>query len=228
MIQESKIEPTYKIFDYVREGIGHFDPLAIDDKKDVLIRFSEKVTIDERGFKTKIEQYESDLVTIDPVTLVRTITYSDLVKCTDVSYVIGSDDALLSRTETYSFVKEVDNVDTLLPVGIPKVKGYTGVESLSEGVKRRENVINMLKQRTAYYILLTEASVNNVPEAEVASKSIGEAVAVETGNFISINTANHLIAAIAGIVDTRLDNVVDGNGSTIRDVMMFTIQNSNL
>lgn len=228
MIQESKVKPTYKIFDYVREGVDHFDPLAIDDKKDVLIRFAEKVTIDDRGFKTKIEEYESDVVTIDPVTLIRTITYADLVKCTDVSYVIGSDDALLSRTETYSFVKEVDNVDTLIPVGTPKVKGYTGVESLSEGVKRRENVINMLKQRTAYYLMLTEASVTNVPEAEVAAKSIGEAVAVETVNFISINTADNLITAISLIADVRLDNIVDGNALTIRDVMMGTIENSNL
>ncbi len=52
-INKGEEKPTLKIYSFVRQGVKTIDPLTIDDKKDVTIRFAKKVTIDEKRFKNE-------------------------------------------------------------------------------------------------------------------------------------------------------------------------------
>ena len=122
----------YKIFDFIRDGVSTSDALTIDHKKDVTIRFAEKNIYDTKGFKTSVEIYETSTVSIDPNTLVKTISYNNLIKKINLTYEVGIDSALKSRSETFLFYRKDDSFDQ---VGNTKIQYYTSEESIKEGVR---------------------------------------------------------------------------------------------
>lgn len=217
--------PPFKINAFTRDGVALFDPLAIDHKKDVNIRFAEKNTIDDRGFKIKTEIYEYSIVTVQPVSFIRSVEYYNLIKIIDINYVIGADTGPLSRTEIFSFVREDGSVEQLEDF---KIKYYSSTEGITEGVKRRHNVIDKLKSTVVYLLMQTEQPLS-VPQAENMAKPITLLLENEISGFIEGNTRAELEQAIASCTGFDwLNNVINGDGQTIRDLMVYTINISEL
>ncbi len=80
-----------------------------------------------KGLKTKLEIFESSEIVPDPVTLIKTPTFDNLVKVVDTSYEVGADSNILSRTERFYFV---DTEEVLTEYGQPKIKKYDSTASL--------------------------------------------------------------------------------------------------
>lgn len=230
MIPSQNIQDSpFKIYNFTREGVNRFDPLAIDDKKDVTIRFAEKHTLDAKGFKISTEIYESDVVTITQPFLIRSIAYNNLIKKIDISYQIGSDNSLLSRTEQFCFYRE--NGDEVCVS--TKVKHYDAVTAIAEGVRRRHNVMDRVKASLVGLLIETEVpkgTIANVPEAEDLAKPLALSLSDEITGFIEGNARTELEGAIFALVGYPwLDNTVPSQGgATIRQILISIVNASQL
>ncbi len=221
----------YKIYDFVFPHIRTFIPFSIDYMKDVKVKFSRKNEFDQYGFLTKVTYYELETVTVDPVTLIRTVQYDNEILKVEISYNVTDDGYVSYRDTKRSYMLDTDLYE--VEGEITKRKHYDTTQALKEGLRRRQNVIDILKLSVAGVIYLTEATlgnITNVIEAEQLGIPAFTELAIEVDNYVSGNTSAEMIAAINGLSSVTypwLDNVIPASGgATIKMYAMSIISNA--
>jgi len=221
----------YKIYDFVFSHIRTFTPFSIDYMKDVSIKLSRKNEFNDKGFLTKVTYYESQTVTVDPTTLIRTVEYDNEILKVEINYNITSDGYVSYRDTKRSYMLDSDIYEEAGE--ITKRKHYDTVQALKEGLRRRQNVIDGLKLSVAGVIYITEATlgnITNVIEAEVLGIPAFTSLTIPVENYISGNTSPELIASIDGLSSVTfpwLDNVIpNAGGATVKQYAMSIISNA--
>ena len=230
-------EDCYKIYQFInqdkKKGCVNFvtEPYSLDYKKDVDKRFAKEMFFDQYGWLSKVVYYESSSVSINPVTLVKTITYTNEILTVDFTWNVGSDGYTSDRSVTRKWMKESG---TYSP-SVSKDKIYTTFEAQNEGYRRRKNVSNILKGEVVGNILETEwngVDVVNVLDAQDLGMPALNEIKVNLSGFEENNTVSDLITAIDGLSSVTypfLENLVPSKGNkSIRQLAKDRVVNSQI
>ena len=194
-------ENNYLIYYFLNEdGYRKFRnftevPISLDYKKDVNIRFAKKIEFDKYGFVTTVTYYETVNVTINETNLAREYEYVNEILKVSFEWNIGIDGYISNRTVNRQWKKE----DGTYSSDHIKTKDYSIIEGQNEGIRRRRNVANLLKQNIVGAIMEVEfidSNPLNIIEAQnlgiVPLNEIKESLL----GFEENNSINDLVNAI--------------------------------
>lgn len=145
--------------------------------------------------------------------------FTDLILKSEMVYVRDADDIAQRRTTTRTWICENESEHAIQKIS---EKVYSDEEALDEGVRKRQNVINMIQIPIIGMIMATESI------AQSAALDIGnvflEDYAVELNSFIQTPRQNALSTRL--IAETGyawLDNVAIPPSTTIRDYILSRV-----
>lgn len=141
-------------------------------------------------------------------------TFSDPILREDIVYLRDAGNNAITQTKTITWICEdgTDHADTKV-----MTKVYTPSESIREGVRRRGNIVTYLKGATVGLLMATEIPAGKTAEEvmDMGRAFIGVYEA-DLQLFIDAGLPNIHTNVGADTTHAWLNNVIDGNGTTIR------------
>jgi len=233
-------ENIFKIYNFVNgdadNRIDNYfrDPISLEYKKDVNIRFPTEEIFDVYGNLITINYYESVNIDINPLGI-KTTTYINKILTVSVNYVYGDDGYLNYRDIT----REWYLLDDTIGCSITKRKFYTNNQAKKAGERRRKNIQNILETKVGTALFLKKGSplvggdgtFNTVAEADTYGKPLLNALSIYFNKYITNNEHDLLLNEISNIDETTYDWVLEIDpftNKTIKQLSYDIIQDSIL
>jgi len=216
----------YKLYHYISddtiERLGELDytitPKSIDYKKDINGKLHPKFTFS-NGFLINTEYYETVNIVINPQTGLSDLVYENPILKAEFQYHVEADGYVSHRLVKRSWVKADGEYDTINTKD--STKYYTKKLARSEGVRRRENVIDEVILATGGLILMSHSGATSIPEAEAIAMPFLDSLDSDINKYVKGNT-NPLIASIL-TSDTSVHDwlltVINQEGNTIQQYL---------
>lgn len=222
----------YKIYNFISDDmmdkVNIFNPpFSLDYKKDLKVRLYPDYFIEKNGLLTKVIYYEKLNTWKDELGFTQYDFENPILEYT-AEYTFNEDSYLDERVVTRCWYK----LDGTLDEENSKIslKVYDAFQSRSEGRRRRQNLINQLILDTVGLIIMTSEDLSTVTEAEsdalpfLKETSSGISDYYEYGSKEDVNgDPALLIQQVQGSEFPRLDNIIDENGTTIRDFILMRL-----
>jgi len=199
-----------KIYDFISDSNNYNNlvpPFDVDYIRTLTARLQPVITDMYKGEVREITYYVSAVLNPD-----KTLTGTTPVIKEVHEYTRDTDKIALTRLITISWYR-VD--ETISPTEKTRLKYYTGDEAIKEGVRRRTNITDGIQIPVVGMLMATEGMTST--EALEAGSAMMDQYASEIQSYIQTPKLHSFQDAVTNDTDYLwLDNVIDGEGTTIR------------
>jgi hypothetical protein len=210
------------------------EPMSLDYKMHVNIRFTQKNFFDSHGNLVKVEYYENSDVNINALGI-KSVTYNNKILEVLFTYFYATDGYLNYRESLRKWIK----MDNSFGNELVKRKYYDSADAKKVGERRRRNVQNTLETKVGTALFLNRGSSlvggNNtfqtVKDADIYGKPLLNTMSHYFDNYVKNDEHSELLTAILNIDTTIYDWVLDNDPftqKTIQQMIIDTIQESLL
>ncbi len=206
---------TYKLYGYIDLDMGkqhnsYVCPKDINFKTELTQRLhAETEPYIVKGELQKIVYYSDITIESDGSHI-----YSNPIVEETFDYTRTAVGFVTHRTQTISWYLEDD---TLSPETKTRVKYYSAQEAIGEGKRRRGNIISRLTM--VVFGLLKATTTDSDSNIIMTGQALVDGYATDINAFI-MSGSNGILATVTNDTRSWMNNPVDTNGTTIRDVIL--------